>query len=99
MDIEKDEVYSFKLITGEETVARVDKIANNYYLVKQPINAIITAQGLQLMPGLFTANADKLVRLNISSIAMVAVPREDIRSSYLQATTGVMPLNKQIIMG
>jgi hypothetical protein len=99
MNITIDEVYTFKLLTGEETIAKVTEIAQEYYLIKQPINAIITAQGLQLMPGLFTANADKLVQLNTRCIAMIAEPREDVRSSYIQATTGIAPISRQIITG
>lgn len=109
MMVDAGEVYVFKLTTGEETVARVElieyedgddnQIINKYYIIKQPINAIITAQGLQLMPGLFTANPDKLVELNNSCIAMIAIPREDIRMSYIQATTGIAPISKQIITG
>jgi len=99
MKIELNEIYVFKLTTGEETVAKVEEISDTHYTVKQPINAIITPQGLQLMPGLFTANPDKLVLLNISCIAMVAIPREDISSSYIQATTGIAPISKKIITG
>ena len=61
---------------------------------------MLTPQGLQLMPCMFSSNMDKNVRLNKNSIAMVAEPREDIRSKYLEATTGlVTPPTKQIITG
>lgn len=52
-----------------------------------------------MMPSLFSANVDKNVQLNISSCAMVSEPREDVRGSYVQATTGIAPVSKQIITG
>jgi hypothetical protein len=30
---------------------------------------------------------------------MVSEPREDVRNSYIQATTGIAPVTKQIITG
>jgi hypothetical protein len=52
-----------------------------------------------MMPVLFSANLDKSVRLNNSSWAMIAEAREDIRNSWIQATTGIAPVSKQIITG
>ena len=52
-----------------------------------------------MMPTLFSANKDKNMRLNNSSWAMIAEAREDVRNSYIQATTGIAPISKQIITG
>jgi hypothetical protein len=52
-----------------------------------------------MMPGLFSANLDKNVRLNNSSWAMIAETRDDVRNSWIQATTGIAPVTKQIITG
>jgi hypothetical protein len=51
------------------------------------------------MPGLFSANMDKKVRLNNNSWALIAEAREDVRNSWIQATTGIAPVSKQIITG
>lgn len=99
MKPEIDEVYTFKLITGEELVAKIIEIKDDYFVIKEPISCILSPQGLQMMPTLFSANKDKNVRLNNSSCAMIADVREDVRSSYIQATTGIAPVSKQIITG
>jgi hypothetical protein len=60
---------------------------------------VISQQGLQMMPALFSANQDKTVRLNNSSWAMIADTRDDVRDSWIQATTGIAPVRKSIITG
>ena len=94
------EIYTFKLTTGEEIVARIEagNLDGNYE-IQHPILCALTPQGLQMMPGLFSANQDKIVLLNKNSWAMIAEPREDVRDSWIQATTGIAPVRKQIITG
>lgn len=99
MNIKNDEIYSFKLASGEEIVARLVSQEPDHLLIDHPISAVLSPQGLQLMPGIFTANLDKNVRLNNSSWAMIAETREDLRASWIQATTGIAPVSKQIITG
>jgi hypothetical protein len=94
-----NETYTFKLITGEELVAKILEIHDEYMIIKEPISCILSPQGLQMMPTLFSANKDKDMRLNNSSWAMIAEAREDVRNSYIQATTGIAPISKQIITG
>lgn len=97
--IETNTIYTFKLITGEELVAKVTEINPDHMIIEHPILTVLSAQGLQMMPGLFSANMDKTVRLNNSSWAMIAETREDVRNSWIQATTGIAPVTKQIITG
>ena len=97
--IEPSTIYTFKLITGEELVAKVTEINPDHMIIEHPILTVLSPQGLQMMPGLFSANMDKTVRLNNSSWAMIAETREDVRNSWIQATTGIAPVTKQIITG
>ena len=99
MKIETDNIYTFKLNTGEEIVAKIVEISDAYLLIQNPIHCMLTAQGLQMMPGLFSANMDKNFRLNTASWAMIAETRDDVRDSWIQATTGIAPVRKQIITG
>jgi hypothetical protein len=98
-NIETNTIYTFKLITGEEMVAKVVEINNDHFIIDHPILTVISQQGLQMMPGLFSANQDKSVRLNNSSWAMIAETRDDVRNSWIQATTGITSVSKQIITG
>ena len=99
MKIESDQIYTFKLNTGEELVARLVEIHDDHMIIEHPILTVLSPQGLQMMPGLFSANMDKTVRLNNSSWAMIAETRDDVRDSWIQATTGIAPVRKQIITG
>ena len=99
MNIQTDTIYSFKILTGEEFVAQVTEIHADHMIIEHPIMTVISQQGLQMMPGMFSANLDKNVRLNNSSWAMIAETREDVRDSWIQATTGIAPVRKQIITG
>lgn len=99
MNLELNTVYTFKLNTGEELVARLLRIGHDYLEIEHPILTVISQQGLQMMPGLFSANLDKTIRLNNASWAMIAETRDDVRDSWIQATTGIAPVRKQIITG
>jgi len=100
MNIESNKVFIFKLITSEEIVARVEEQHQDFLVLSHPITMVVTQQGLQMIPSLFSANIEANVQLNKSSISMVTEPREDIADSYRQATTGIsVPPRKQIITG
>ena len=94
-----NEIYTFKLTSGEEIVARVIEQDADGMTIEHPILCALSPQGLQMMPALFAANLDKTVRLNNRSWAMIADTRDDIRNSWIQATTGIAPVSKQIITG
>jgi hypothetical protein len=99
MNLKTDEIYTFKLITGEELVAKILVIAQDHMIIQNPILTVLSPQGLQMMPALFSANQDQTVRLNTASWAMIAETRDDVRDSWIQATTGIAPVRKQIITG
>jgi hypothetical protein len=99
MNLKTDEIYTFKLITGEELVARVQEINPDHMIIAHPILTVLSPQGLQMMPALFSSNQDRNVRLNNSSWAMIADTRDDVRDSWIQATTGIAPVRKSIITG
>ena len=99
MNLEPNQIYTFKLNTGEELVAKLTAINADHLVIQHPILTVISQQGLQMMPGLFSANMEHELRLNNSSWAMIAETRDDVRDSWIQATTGIAPVRKQIITG
>jgi hypothetical protein len=95
-----NEIYTFKLVSGEELTAKIFKKYDGAIEVSQPISMILGPQGLQMMPSLFSSNSDKNVYINTASIAMAAETRDDVRNKYIEATTGIVtPSAKQIITG
>lgn len=99
MNFELDQIYTFKLNTGEEIVARLLKVSESALEIENPITAVFTGQGLQLMPSMFTAKQEQNVQLNKHSWTMIAPVRDDVRNSWIQATTGITTASKQIITG
>jgi hypothetical protein len=99
MNLTVNTVYTFKLNTGEELVAKLTEITADHLVIQHPILTVLSQQGLQMMPGLFSANMEHEIRLNNTSWAMIAETRDDVRDSWIQATTGIAPVRKQIITG
>lgn len=99
MKLELNQIYTIKLNTGEELVARLTEIHTDHMMIQHPILTVLSPQGLQMMPGLFSADMAHPVRLNNTSWAMIADTRDDVRDSWIQATTGIAPVRKQIITG
>lgn len=98
--IEQDEIYTFKLSTGEEIVCRVKEINESTAIAVHPVSCVVSQQGLQMMPSMFSSNLDNTVQISLANIVLVGDTREDVKSSYLQATTGIQtPPAKQIITG
>lgn len=95
-----NEIYTFKLVSGEELTAKIFNKYDGVIEVTQPISMILGPQGLQMMPSLFSSNSDKNVYINTATIAMAAETRDDVRNKYIEATTGIVtPSAKQIITG
>lgn len=94
-----DEVYTFKLNSGEEVVAKVKQSGGDWIIIHDPVSVAPGPQGMGLMPSLFTANPESEIRLNTNSIAIVATTDESIRTKYIQATTGLAIPEKKVILG
>ena len=99
MNIEKEEIYTFKISNGDEIVARVEEITDTHYVISKPLTVVPSPQGIQMIMGLFTANPEKMVSLNTSAVSMVATVRDEVRDSYIEATTGIRPVSKKLLMG
>ena len=99
MNINVGEVYTFKLTSGEEVVARVTAVEDQYVLLHDPVSVAPGPQGLGLIASLFTANPKAETRLNTNSVTIHALTDESVKSKYIEATTGLVVPDKKIIMG
>jgi SPX domain protein involved in polyphosphate accumulation len=100
MNIELDRVYTFKLTNADEVVAKVTEITDAGYVVEQPLSAVPTEKGLQLIYTVFTGNPKEKATINKTAVAMICQTREEVGDHYLEATTGIKPVRKpSIIMG
>ena len=98
--IEKDQVYTFKLTNADEIVAKVVEIAEDTYVLAQPLSAVPTEKGIQLIFTIFTANPKENITINKTAIAMICTTAEQVSDHYVEATTGIKPVrNSKILMG
>ena len=88
---EKDTVVSFKLVNGDEIVAKVLEETADKFLISKPCTVMPSQQGLGLMQSLFTSDLNKSISLSKSHVMMDAPTIKDIENHYIQTTTGIQP--------
>ena len=99
MDIKNNEIYTFKLNSGEELVTKVVGIESDHYLIDHPVSIAPSQGGVQMIPSAFTLDLGKPARLNISSITMVFETNPDVVTNYRTATSGIVAPEKKILKG
>ena len=97
--IEPNSVYTFKLNSGEELIAKVIQAGGDFIIIEEPVSIAPTQQGMQMIPSIFTADPKGEFRLNTSNIAIYAITDDSVRMKYLEATTGIKVPDKKIVLG
>jgi hypothetical protein len=92
-------VYTFKLNSGEELIAKVTQSGGDFIELEEPVSIAPTQQGMQMIPSIFTADPKGVFRLNTTSIAIYAETDDSVRMKYLEATTGIKVPDKKILVG
>lgn len=100
MEIRKDEIYTFKLSSGEEVVAKVLEVGDDFLTINEPVSIGPSPQGgLGLVPSMFTYNNREKVRLNTNSITLIGQTDDAVKTKYIEATTGLKVPEKKVILG
>ena len=99
MNIEINQVHSFKLNSGEEVIAKVTALDGDWISVSEPVAVAPGPQGMGLIPALFTADHAQAIEINIRNCAFVARTDASVTTKYIQATTGLTVPDKKIVMG
>ena len=97
--IEPNSVYTFKLNSGEELIAKVIQAGGEFIKIEEPVSIAPTRDGMQMIPSVFTANPKGEFKLNTNNIAVYAETDDSIKMKYLEATTGIKVPDKKIILG
>jgi hypothetical protein len=97
--IQPNTVYTFKLNSGEELIAKVIQAGSEFIQIEEPVSIAPTQQGMQMIPSVFTANPKAEFKLNTSSVAIYAETDDSVRMKYLEATTGIKVPDKKIVLG
>jgi len=97
--MEIGKVYTFKLNSGEEMIAKVTEAGEGYAMLQDPVSVAPGPQGMGLVPSLFTADPEKNPRLNMNCVAISSLTDENVRMKYIEATTGIKVPEKKILVG
>jgi hypothetical protein len=101
MNIELNRVYTLKLTNADEVVAKVIENNADYYVVENPLSAVPTEKGIQLIFTVFTGDPKQNITINKTAIAMICQTREEVCDHYLEATTGIKAVRNsgKILLG
>lgn len=100
MKFEIGKIYTLKFNSGEEMVAKVQsENTDNTITVSNPVSIAPSAQGMGLVPSMFTADPDQIITINTNSVAMYGITEDNVQTKYIQATTGIQLPEKKIITG
>lgn len=87
---DKNTVYTFKTVTGEEIISRVSEENATTYTLLKPLVMISTPNGgFGLAPAIFSVAPTDPVVLNKRAVALSGKTESDIATQYLQKTTGL----------
>lgn len=92
-------VYSMKLNSGEELIAKVIEANDLFISVEEPVSIAPGPQGMGLVPSIFTADPKGIFRLNTNSVSVFAETEDAVKMKYLEATTGIKVPDKKLILG
>jgi hypothetical protein len=99
MQFEQNQVYTFKLNSGEVLIARVERPGTEWITISDPVSVAPGPQGMGLVPSLFTADPKEEIRLNTNSVSLVSKTDDSVKMKYLEATTGIKVPEKKLILG
>jgi hypothetical protein len=91
---DKDDIVSFKIVNGDEIVAKIVEEDDTGFVVSKPTTVMPSQQGLGLIQSLFTVELGKTVRLDKQHVMMHAPTVKDVQNHYIKTTTGIEPVSK-----
>jgi hypothetical protein len=89
----KDTVVSFKIVNGDEIVAKIVEENANGFVINKPTTVMPSQKGLALMQSLFTSDLNKNIVLDKKHVMMHSPTVKDVEDYYIQTTTGIQPVS------
>jgi|TARA_B110000977_G_C10793279_1_gene383321 hypothetical protein len=86
---EADQIVSFKLVNGDEIVAKLIEENNDTYTIEKPCTVMPSQQGLGLIQSLFTSELNKNVTLEKKHVMLHQATMQKIVDHYIKTTTGI----------
>lgn len=88
----KDDIVTFKLVNGDEIVAKIIDESDTTYVISKPCTVMPSPQGLGLIQSLFTSDLNKNVPLEKNHVMLHSITIEAVQNHYIQTTTGIQPV-------
>jgi hypothetical protein len=86
---QEGDILVFKIVTGEEVVAKFVEEKADGFVVSKPCSVIPDQRGLGLMQALMCADINNNVTLNRATVIMHSPVIKDIETHYIRTTTGI----------
>lgn len=87
---DKNTVYTFKIVTGEEIISRVSESDASSNTLLKPLVMVVTPQGgFGLAPAVYSIGPSDTIVLNKRAVVLSGKTESDIATQYLQKTTGL----------
>lgn len=94
-----NQVITIKVNSGEEVIAKVINVDETSITLAEPLSVAPGPQGVGLMPTMFTTEPGSDIVINRNSITMIGTTNDQVKSKYIEATTGLQVPSKKLIMG
>ena len=88
-DFKVGDVVSFKLLSGEEWISKIQEITEDSFIFKKPMGVQLTPQGLAFVPAIMTGGEIESVTILKSNIMAMCKSEAQANSQYIKATTGL----------
>ena len=85
------DIVCFKLVNGDEVVARIKNDTNDAFVVTKPCTVLPSPKGIGLVQSLFTAVSETEIQLRRDHVLMHSEVVKEISDYYLQTVTGIKP--------
>jgi hypothetical protein len=86
---EPNDIVCFKLVNGDETVAKLVEETAESYILSKPCTVIPSQQGLMLMQSLMSGDINTNITLKKSYVIMHSPVISQVQSHYIRTTTGI----------
>ncbi len=88
---DRDTLVSFKLVNGDEVIAKVLEETADEFIVSKPMIVVPSPQGIGLMQSLFTSELNKSIHIDRRHVMLHAQTSGALVNHYIQTTTGIEP--------
>ena len=86
---EPDDIISFKILNGDEIVAKLVSEDEDSFVIVKPMAIIPSPQGIALMQALFSVDPGKTIRLDKGHVMLNGLTTKQIADHYQEITSGI----------